>query len=74
MLLTIDESGSKIARNSVYDCHLSPVRQKTLFLMIFNLHSSKECIGSVVECLTRKGGAGGSSLTNRLLCVRGQEH
>ena len=24
-LLTIDERGSKIARNSVYDCHLSPV-------------------------------------------------
>ena len=25
MLLTIDESGSKLARNSVSDCHLSPV-------------------------------------------------
>ena len=25
MLLTIDERGSKIARNSVFDCHLSPV-------------------------------------------------
>ena len=24
-LLTIDERGSKIARNSVFDCHLSPV-------------------------------------------------
>ena len=24
-LLTIDERGSKIDRNSVYDCHLSPV-------------------------------------------------
>ena len=25
MLLTIEEHGSKIARNSVFDCHLSPV-------------------------------------------------
>ena len=25
MILTIDEHGSKIARNSVFDCHLSPV-------------------------------------------------
>ena len=25
MLLTIDEHGSKIARNSIFDCHLSPV-------------------------------------------------
>ena len=24
-LLTIDEQGSKIVRNSVFDCHLSPV-------------------------------------------------
>ena len=31
MLLTIDERGSKIARNSVFDCHLSPVgRQKAI--------------------------------------------
>ena len=30
-LLTIDERGSKVARNSVFDCHLSPVgRQKTM--------------------------------------------
>ena len=28
MLLTINESGSKIARNSVFDCHLSPVRRQ----------------------------------------------
>ena len=28
MLLTIDERGSKIARNSVFDCHLSPVRRQ----------------------------------------------
>ena len=27
-LLTIDERGSKIARNSVFDCHLSPVVQQ----------------------------------------------
>ena len=25
MLLTIEECGSKMARNSVFDCHLSPV-------------------------------------------------
>ena len=31
-LLTIDKLGSKIAINSVFDCHLSPVRRKTLFL------------------------------------------
>ena len=35
-LFTIDKCGSKIVRNSVFDCHLSPVGQsKTLFLMIF---------------------------------------
>ena len=28
-LLTIDERGSKIARNSVFDCHLSPVNRAT---------------------------------------------
>ena len=38
MLLTIDERGSKISRNSVFGCHLSPLL-KTLFLMIFDLHS-----------------------------------
>ena len=27
-LLTIDERGSKIARSSVFDCHLSPVRRQ----------------------------------------------
>ena len=27
-LLTIDECGSKLARNSVFNCHLSPVRQQ----------------------------------------------
>ena len=27
-LLTIDEHGSKIARNSVFNCHLSPVRRQ----------------------------------------------
>ena len=26
LLLTIDDHGSKIARNSVFNCHLSPVR------------------------------------------------
>ena len=44
MLSTMDERGSKIDRNSVFDCHLSPVwRQmaiKTLFLTIFDQRSS----------------------------------
>ena len=29
-LLTIDQRGSKISRNSVFDCHLSPVGE-TMF-------------------------------------------
>ena len=37
MQSTIDERGSKIDRNSVFDCHLSP--SKTLFLLIFDLRS-----------------------------------
>ena len=28
MLLTIDEHGSKIARNSVFNCHLLPIRRQ----------------------------------------------
>ena len=28
ILLTANERGSKIARNSVFDCHLSPVRRQ----------------------------------------------
>ena len=28
MLLTIDERGSKIVRNRVFDCHLSPDRRQ----------------------------------------------
>ena len=28
MLSTIDERGSKIDRNSIFDCHLSPVWQQ----------------------------------------------
>ena len=28
MLLTIVEHGSKITRNSVFDCHLSPIRRQ----------------------------------------------
>ena len=46
MLLTINVRGSKISRNSVFDCHLSPVWQrekwqsKTLFLAIFYLRLS----------------------------------
>ena len=41
--MSIDKQGSKIARNSVFDCHLSPVcdkwQSKTLFLTIFYLCS-----------------------------------
>ena len=40
-LLTIYKRGSKIARNSVLDCHLLPLgdkwQLKTLFLTIFDL-------------------------------------
>ena len=43
MPLTINERGSKIARNSVFNCHLLPVgrqmQTKTLFLAIFDLRS-----------------------------------
>ena len=42
MLLTIDKSGSKTARYSVFDCHLGDGdkwQSKTLFLMIFYLCS-----------------------------------
>ena len=42
-LLTIEERGSKTARKSVFDCHLSPAsdkwQSKTLFLMISYLCS-----------------------------------
>ena len=31
MLLTIDECGLKIARNSVFDCHLSPFGRQMAF-------------------------------------------
>ena len=37
MLLTIDKSASNIARNSVYDCHLSPIAK--LFLSMFDLRA-----------------------------------
>ena len=43
-LLTTDKHGSNIARNSVFDCHLSPVwrqrQSKILFLTIFKLRLS----------------------------------
>ena len=43
-LLTIYELGPKIARYSVFDCHMSPVGRQmpieTLFLTIFDLHSN----------------------------------
>ena len=36
-LLTIDERGSKVARNSVLDCHSSPVgRQMTIENSVYN--------------------------------------
>ena len=38
--LKIDKCGSKIAKNSVFDCHLSPIRRQILFLTIFDLHLS----------------------------------
>ena len=38
-LLTIDERGSKIARNSVFDCPLSPVRRQ----MAFEISVSSYC-------------------------------
>ena len=37
---TIDKHGSKIARNSVFDCHLSPVGRQMSIVKIFDLHSS----------------------------------
>ena len=37
MLSTIDEGGSKIVRNSVFECHLSPVwRQMAIKNSVFN--------------------------------------
>ena len=50
-LSTIDEHRSKIDRNSVFDCHLSPVgnkwQLKTLFLTIFDLFSSIVLVFSI---------------------------
>ena len=43
MLLTIDKRGSKIARNSVFDCHCQAGEKwqlKTQFLTIFDLRSA----------------------------------
>ena len=43
LLFTIDERGSKIARNSVFDCHChtgDKWQSKTLFLTTFDLRSS----------------------------------
>ena len=52
-LLTIDERWSKIARNSVFDCRLSPfgrqMAMKTLFLAIFDLSSSIVLMFSIVD-------------------------
>ena len=43
-LLTIDERGSKIARNKILDCHFrqsgEELQSGTLFLTILNLRSS----------------------------------
>ena len=42
--LIIDERGSKVTRNSVFDCNLSPagrqMQLKTLLITIFDLRSS----------------------------------
>ena len=38
--LTIDESGSKFARSSVFDCHLSPVGRQKILLLTY----SKTCL------------------------------
>ena len=48
MLLTMDERGSKIARNSVFDRHLSPVgRQRAIKNSVTNYFSSTfvDCFG-----------------------------
>ena len=54
-LLTIIEGGSKIARNSVFDCHLSPVkRQMTIENSVcsdFDLQSTIVLMFSIVVYL-----------------------
>ena len=45
MLLTIDEYGSKIIRNSVFHCHLSPIgRQITIEKSVSNDFLSAQSI------------------------------
>ena len=55
MPLTINEGGSKIARNSVFDCHLSPVeRQMAIDKSVttdFYLHWSIVLMFSIVAHL-----------------------
>ena len=46
-LLTIDERGSRIARNSVFDCHLSPVGRQ---MVIYN-SVSNDFLSTFVDCI-----------------------
>ena len=52
-LLTVDERESKIAGNSVFDCHLSPIRQQMAFEYSvsndFYLRSSIELTLSIAD-------------------------
>ena len=47
MLLTIDEPGSKIARNSVFDCHLSPNWRQ----MAIENSVSNDFLSPFVDCI-----------------------
>ena len=47
MLLTIDLRGSKIARNSVFDCHLSPVGRQ----MAIEKSVSNDALSTFVYCI-----------------------
>ena len=47
MLLTIDKCGSKIARNSVFDCHLSSVWQQ----MAIKTSVSKDFLSTFVDSI-----------------------
>ena len=73
-LLTINNCGSKVVRNSVLDCHLLPdwrqMQSKTLFLPIFNLHSSIVLTFSIAAIVHFCGG----SVTGRMLDLRLKGH
>ena len=47
MLLTIDERGYKIARNSVFDCHLSPVGRQ----MVIKNSVSNDFLSTFVDSI-----------------------